>query len=599
MRERTSQVLAGFENEIRAETLDDVREVVRHAEEVARGGLFVAGYVSYESAPAFDRGLKVRDRDANWCAKLPLAWFGFYRESVITALQLPRDIRGSERARWSSKVSKEAYLSNVHSILGDIAAGTVYQVNLTNSINSDNPGDHRSLYRQLLMAQEPAYGALLELDGIAVVSASPELFIEWDGTALRSRPMKGTIRRGRWPEEDNELARELSESLKETAENVMIVDLIRNDMGKVAAVGTVNVSKMCALEAFPNVWQLVSEVECVTRPATQLLDIFTAMFPCGSVTGAPKQSAMNIIEELEQSERGVYCGAIGLLSPSPRGVHARFNVAIRTAVVDQRGGQARFGSGGGIVAASQPESEYREMILKADMLNTVSPRPFRLLETFRHSPGSANDNLARHLDRLTHSAEFFGFRVRPDLAAWVASKLNNVDDEARVRLLLSRGGKLELQCAPAPEPRQTPVQLMVDEDPVFSDSIMLFHKTTRRDVYMKRRRRFPQADDVIMVNERGECTEVTIANLAVRQGATWFTPPLSSGCLPGIERARLIEQGELVETTITLEDLRCCDAVAVVNSLRGWQDAVVIGEFSTSSSDVPSPTAPSRQMSTL
>ncbi|HEY5104509.1 MAG TPA: chorismate-binding protein, partial [Acidimicrobiales bacterium] len=350
---------------------------------------------------------------------------------------------------------------------------------------------------------------------------------------------------------------------------------------------------------FPNVWQLVSEVECVTRPNTQLLDIFAAMFPCGSVTGAPKQSAMDIIAELEQSERGVYCGAIGLLSPSPHGVHARFSVAIRTAVIDQRSGRARFGSGGGIVADSRPEGEFREMVLKADMLNSVSSRPFRLLETFRYSPVGANDKLLRHLDRLVRSAEFFGFRVREDLATWVASRLVSVSYEARVRLLLSRNGKLEIQTTPAPDPHQAPLRLMVDREPVSSQSIMLFHKTTQRNVYTKRRRRFPEADDVIMVNERGECTEVTIANLAIRKGARWFTPPLSSGCLPGVERARLIEQGVLTEAIVTLEELRVSDAVAVINSLRGWQDAVVIGELSSASSEVSATDASSRQLSAL
>jgi len=599
MRERTSQVLSDFDGELRADSLDDVTDVVRRAEEAARCGLFVAGFVSYESASAFDGGLKVRERDAAWCGQLPLAWFGLYRGSSITSLRLPRDARVSREATWKANVSKEAYLSKVRSVLGDIEDGTVYQVNLTNSIVSDRASDHRSLYRQLLTAQEPAYGALFELDDFAVVSASPELFIEWEASVLRSRPMKGTIRRGRWFEEDYELARQLRESRKETAENIMIVDLIRNDMGKVAQTGTVHVSQLRSLEAFPNVWQLVSEVECVTKPAIQLLDIFAAMFPCGSVTGAPKQSAMDIIADLEHDERGVYCGAIGLLGPSPHGVHARFSVAIRTAVIDQRSGRARFGSGGGIVADSQPESEYREMVLKADMLSTVSSRPFRLLETFRHSPGVVNDNLSRHLDRLTHSAEFFGFRVRPNLATWVALRLNNVDYEARVRLLLARNGKLELQSAPAPAPRRAPIRLMVDEDPVSSDSIMLFHKTTQRYAYTMRRRRCPEADDVIMVNERGECTEVTIANLAIRKGDTWLTPPLSSGCLPGIERARLIEQGELVEATITPEDLRFCDAVAVVNSLRGWQDAVLIGECAATSNDAPSAETPAGQLTAL
>jgi para-aminobenzoate synthetase/4-amino-4-deoxychorismate lyase len=580
MRERTSSILSGYEGELRADTIDDVVGVVHLAEEAARRGLWTAGYVSYECAPAFDSGLQVRERDDHSRAELPLAWFGLYRECATSSLRLPPGRRSIGPAPWESLLSKGEYLMKVQSILDDIGVGNVYQVNLTNVMVNADLRDFQSLYRQLLIAQQPAYGALIELDGAVVVSASPELFIEWDGSVLRSRPMKGTIRRGRWPQEDVELSRELVGSLKETAENIMIVDLIRNDMGKVASLGTVSVSTVRVLEAYPNVWQLVSEVECATREDARLVDIFTAMFPCGSVTGAPKQSAMKIIQGLEKRERGVYCGAVGLLRPTPKGVHVRFNVAIRTAMIDQRTGHARFGSGGGIVADSQPEREYREMVLKTDMLNSPSGRPFRLLETFRHSPGVVTDNLSRHLDRLRYSAQFFAFRVRPDLDSWVADRLTGLVSETRVRLLLSRSGRIEMQLSAAPEPRSTLVGLVIDDEPVSSQSIMLFHKTTQRAEYSRRRRRFPAADDVVMVNERGECTEVTTANIAARKGPTWFTPPISSGCLPGIERTRLIAHGVLVEATLRPDDLRSADELSVFNSLRGWRKAELIGNHS-------------------
>ncbi len=573
MRERTSSILSGFEGELRAETIEEVVGVVEGADEAPRQGLWAAGYVAYECAPAFDSGLAVHSRDPEVSGNVPLAWFGLYREYATTPLRLPRASGGAPPTKWRPMIAEGEYLTKVGSILDEIAVGNVYQVNFTNSVVSSQPVNARSLYRQLLIAQQPAYGALIELDGLAIVSASPELFIEWDGTRLRSRPMKGTARRGRWTEEDAELARQLATSEKESAENIMIVDLIRNDMGKVAKVGTVSVSQLRELEPYPNVWQLVSEVHCETEENTSLLDVFTAMFPCGSVTGAPKKSAMSIIARLEVAERGVYCGAIGLLEPSPTGVRARFSVAIRTAVVDEPRGEARFGSGGGVVAESRPETEYREMVLKSDVLRAVPTRPFRLLETFRYVPTGSSDHLARHLARLKSSAEFFGFPVRPDLETWVARRLAKVDFEARVRLLLSRNGGLDLLSAAAPSPRSMPVRLAIDTEPVCSESTMLFHKTTQREVYQRRRRRFPEADDVVMVNERGECTEVTTANLAVRVGTVWRTPALAAGCLPGIERARLIEEGVLVEATLRPEDLRSADGLAVVNSLRGWQDA--------------------------
>ena len=575
MRDRTSSLLLGYEGELRAEKLDDVVGVLEGAEEAAHRGLWAAGFVSYDAAPAFDSGLAVSSRFDVSRPNTPLAWFGLYRECAVTPLRLPRGNGSLARATWRPMIEEAEYVAHVSTILHEITEGNVYQVNFTNAVVASQQVDARSLYRQLLIAQQPAYGALVELDGLAVASSSPELFIEWDGEALRSRPMKGTSRRGRWAEEDGELAHQLATSPKETAENVMIVDLIRNDMGKVARVGTVQVAELREVEAYPNVWQLVSEVHCETRDDVKLVDVFAAMFPCGSVTGAPKQSAMSIIASLEVAERGVYCGAIGQIAPRSSGVRAQFSVAIRTATVTSSG-VARFGSGGGIVADSRPATEYREMVLKSDVLRAAAARPFRLLETFRHVPGQPSENLARHLDRLRRSAAFFGFAARPDLEAWVARRLRDVEYEARVRLLLARGGRLELRVEPAPMPRKEPLRVAIDGEPMSSASMMLFHKTTRREPYRRRQRRFPQADDVVMVNERGECTEATTANLAARFGSVWRTPPLSAGCLPGVERARLIERGVLVEAALRPEELRRADGLALVNSLRGWQDAQLL-----------------------
>jgi para-aminobenzoate synthetase / 4-amino-4-deoxychorismate lyase len=573
MRDFTTTRLEGLEVELCADALDDVEGVLIRVEEAARQGRYVAGYVSYEAAPAFDHGLRVHTRDDDQSMQPPLAWFGVFRGTTTSPLSLPRYQRVDDGAVWTSRISEEDYVKKVRSILDEIEVGTVYQVNLTNMLANESAIDPEMLYRQLLIAQQPAYGSLIKLDGVAIASASPELFVEWDGSRLRSRPMKGTTRRGRFREEDDARAATLANSPKESAENVMIVDLIRNDMGRIAEIGTVTATELRTLEAYPNVWQLVSEIECRTRHDVGLVDIFRAMFPCGSVTGAPKHSAMEIIERLEVGERGVYCGAVGLVQPASGGLHARFSVAIRTAVI--AGERARYGSGGGIVAESDPEREFREMALKAEMLDVASSRPFRLLETFGYDGARSLETIRRHLARMRWSAYFFGFKYPDDLEARVVSRLASAGDASRIRLLLSRSGEFELQRTAAPAPRSTPVQLAVDDEPVSSESIMLFHKTTLRDAYTRRRRKFPRADDVIMINERGECTETTIANLAARVGDTWFTPPLSSGCLPGISRAQLIEEHVLVEAVLRPEDLHRADELAVVNSLRGWQRAVM------------------------
>jgi para-aminobenzoate synthetase / 4-amino-4-deoxychorismate lyase len=569
---RTSTVLGDFVGEVRAGSIDGVVGALAEAEEAARRGLWAAGFVTYDAAPAFDAGLRVPGGAVT--PDLPLAWFGLYRRCERGPLALPAS-RGARAAPWSVATPREEYVLRVKAILDEIDAGNVYQVNLTSPVTTRRAGDPATLYRRLLQTQQPAYGALIELGDVAIASASPELFFEWDGATLTSRPMKGTARRGRWAAEDAAAAAGLAGSAKERAENVMIVDLIRNDMGKVARVGSVAVRDLWRTEAYPNVWQMVSQVTCATRPEVGLVDVFRAMFPCGSVTGAPKHRAMQVIAGLETDARGVYCGAVGLLAPRAGAVSARFNVAIRTAVLG-RAGAGRFGSGGGVVAASRPEGEHAELVLKAAMLTSALGQRFRLLETFRFSPEGANENLAAHLARLRASAAFLGFAVPPALERRLERRLGAPGGDVKVRLLLSRSGRAEIQVSEAPEAASAPVRLALDHEPVSSQWALLFHKSTQRGLYERRRVRHRDADDIVMVNERGECTEVTTANLAVRVGARWVTPPLSSGCLPGVERARLLEAGVLTEAVVTPQDLAAADELAVVNSLRGWRAAVLI-----------------------
>jgi para-aminobenzoate synthetase/4-amino-4-deoxychorismate lyase len=583
MRDFTTTTLEDFEGELRADVLSDVEDVLARAEDAARRGRWVAGYVSYEAAPAFDGGLRVRPRDSDRADHVPLVWFGMFHAATTSRLSLPHYRRSASHAPWTPRIHEDDYVKKVQSILDEIEVGNVYQVNLTNTLVRKGATDARALYRQLLIAQQPAYGSLIELEGAAIVSASPELFVDWNGTVLCSRPMKGTARRGTYRKEDEARAKALVNSPKESAENIMIVDLIRNDMGKVAEIGTVTTTELQTLEAYPNVWQLVSEIQCQTRRDVGLVDIFRAMFPCGSVTGAPKQSAMEIIERLEVSERGVYCGTVGLLEPVNGGLRARFSVAIRTAVIANT--EARYGSGGGVVAASNPESEFSEMALKAEMLGAEPTRPFRLLETFGYGNGASMETFRAHLQRMRASAMFFGFRCPANLETRVISKLQTSHERVRIRLMLSRSGEIEVQCGALPLPRATPVRLAIDDEPICSDSTMLFHKTTLRHPYDRRRRKFPRADDVVMINERGECTETTIANIAARVGGAWITPPLSSGCLPGIGRAQLIDEGVLVEAVLRPEDLRGAEEVAVVNSLRGWQRATLLAAEEPSSAE--------------
>jgi para-aminobenzoate synthetase/4-amino-4-deoxychorismate lyase len=397
--------------------------------------------------------------------------------------------------------------------------------------------------------------------------------------------MKGTARRGRWPAEDAAIAAELLASEKERAENLMIVDLIRNDLGKVARVGSVEVEELLALERYETVWQLTSQISAELRQDVGVGELFAALFPSGSVTGAPKRRSMEIITTLEERPRGVYCGAVGYLSPPSAPLpDVCFNVAIRTVLVDQGEGVAEYGVGGAITWGSSAGSEYEEAADKARVL--VERRPgFDLIETMRWEPAHGWWWLDDHLDRLEASADYFGFSIdRPGVLAACRDAVAAKSGILRVRLALSRDGRIAVSVEaehPAsfqmgPDGHTDRIVLAIDDEPVDSGDPFLFHKTSLRDPYDERRARHPEADDVVLCNRRGEVTETSLGNLAVRVDGWWATPALDSGCLPGVLRGRLLDRGELIEDTITLDQFLAADAVAVLNSVRGWRPATIL-----------------------
>jgi para-aminobenzoate synthetase/4-amino-4-deoxychorismate lyase len=435
-------------------------------------------------------------------------------------------------------------------------------------------GDPLELYRDLALNQRGEYNAYLDLGRFAIASASPELFFQRVGDDLLLRPMKGTAARGRTLSEDRQRARALRNSAKERAENVMIVDLIRNDVARVAEIGGVSVLELCRVERYETVLQLTSDIVARLRPGTGLRELFRAVFPSGSVTGAPKASTMALIRELEPTPRGVYCGAIGFVGPPQARVRARFNVAIRTAVVDRDTGRAVYGVGGGITWSSDAAAEHAEVLAKAAILNRRH-QDFELIEIMRYVPERGLRNRDRHLRRMADSAEYHGFRF--DLSS-ITSELRArlaACGPSRVGLRLHRDGRIVIDVSDLP-PTSGPVTLAADDEPVDSSVSWLYHQTTLREPYEYRHRRHPDVDEVVMINERGELTETTRANLALRLDGRWWTPPLSSGCLPGVERARLLDLGRLGERVLHLSDLHCAERVAVLSSLRGWRSAVVI-----------------------
>jgi para-aminobenzoate synthetase/4-amino-4-deoxychorismate lyase len=350
----------------------------------------------------------------------------------------------------------------------------------------------------------------------------------------------------------------------------MIVDLLRSDLGRIAIPGTVTVPELLTVETYPTVLQMTSSVTAVTRPGTELEDVFTALFPCGSVTGAPKVATMGRIANLEDSPRGVYCGAIGYVSPDRAAI---FNVAIRTVVIDAVTGAAEYGVGSGVTWDSEGAAEYAEIETKAAVLSEP-PTAFELLETLRLEAGEYY-LLERHLARLSGSAQYFGVPLdRAGVrAALVRFAAEHPDGIVRVRLLVSPGGTVRIEGrAFDMAPTEVPLPVALSEMPVSRHDRFLFHKTTRRAVYdVRRRAMVGGVFDVLLRNEEGELTEFTTGNLAVRMpgDTTWWTPPIDCGLLAGTLRAELIDRGKLHERLLRKEDLERASGVYFLNSVRG------------------------------
>lgn len=564
---------------IEARRAGEVPDAIEAAESAASRGLWAAGYVAYEAAPGLDPELAVRVRAPDDpFAEMPLAWFALFerKEDVPPLEPAKTEPPPAGESPWRPSVDRATYDAAIERIRELIAAGHTYQVNHTIRLRASIQGDPRGLYRDLGLAQRGGYAAYLDLGRHRVVSASPELFFRIDGDRIRTRPMKGTAPRGRWLAEDEDAAARLIDSGKDRAENAMIVDLLRNDLGRICRPGSVEVEQMFEAERYETVWQLTSTIEGELRPGTRLLETFRALFPSGSVTGAPKVRTMRIIADLEDSARGPYCGAVGYLAPPGSGEpRANFNVAIRTIVFDARTGVAEYGVGGGITHDSSAAAEYDEVVAKARVLREVRPA-FELFETVPHVPAEGFLHLPEHLERMESSARYFGFRFDAEAAAAALKEaVAETPGRSLVRLTLGRGGTLATQVRGLP-PGGEHVRVALDDAPVDPTDVWLFHKTTRRAPYDRRREMRPDVEDVILLNDRGEVTESTIANLAVELDGAWVTPPISSGLLPGTYRAVLMRAGRLIERPVTVPELRTATGLALVSSARGWRPATLL-----------------------
>ena len=558
-----------------AHHIDEVKPVLEAVHAAAEAGHWCVGHVRYEAAPAFDAALQVHAADG------PLVWFEVHDGAPSAWPSAEAAGPAEARATWLPTLARpdfDAAIARIHQAIGD---GELYQVNYTAPWMGTVTGEGAALFDALLRAQPGGYAACFTAGDEQVLSVSPELFFDWQASAaggsILARPMKGTAARGATPALDAAAAERLRASPKERAENVMIVDLLRNDLSRIAEPHTVRVPELFHTQALPTVWQMTSDVQARTRTGLRLPDVFAALFPCGSVTGAPKVRAMQLIRELERQPRGIYCGAIGVVRPDGRGgIAATFNVPIRTVVM--RGTQARCSIGSGITASAEAGAEWQEWLHKQAFLARAS-EPFEVLETLALVDGVYRHQ-AEHLARMAEAAQHFGYPWQPAAVHACLQSLAAQHGRGpwRVRLLLDRFGQPRAE-AFALQPTATPVRLQLAPRPLAeAHGEWVRFKTTRRAHYAA----FAPAPgsgifDTVLFNAEGEITESTFGNLAMQMDdGRWLTPPLACGLLPGVGRAVALREGRVQEGVVRVQDLHRVRRWAFINSLRGWLDAELV-----------------------
>jgi para-aminobenzoate synthetase / 4-amino-4-deoxychorismate lyase len=540
-----------------AYSIEDVLPKFQKVQEAIEQGYYAAGYVSYEAAPAFEEAYKVKSG-----GKMPLLWFGIFKNPIMFK---GKSFESFQITDWKSETNSQSYQAGFQSIKKEIELGNTYQVNYTMRLKSLFKGDDFAFYDRLTRAQRSNYCAYLNIGTHRILSASPELFFRWEDGNLITRPMKGTVKRGVTNQKDLENANWLATSEKNQAENLMIVDLLRNDLGMVAEQGTVQVPQLKEIEKYPTVWQMTSTITAKTKTDTTIIDLFKALFPCGSITGAPKIKTMEIISELEESPREVYCGAIGFITPEREAI---FNVPIRTVVINKETGEAEYGVGGGITWDSVLLEEYDEAFLKAKLLAEEVP-VHRLLESIKLENGQYF-LLENHIERLLQSAEYFDYRLsEPELRERLDKyATSHPDSMQKVRVLLSENGALELT-GQTIEEMEGEISAILAEGPISDKNPFIYHKTTNRDIYEKFKRRHPEFYDVLLWNEKGYITEFTNGNIVVKLNGELITPPVESGLLAGTYRVELLKQNKIKEKPIKKAELADAEEIWFINSVRG------------------------------
>ena len=552
---------------IRADRPEQVRPALEVLRTARARGLEAAGYIRYEAAAGLEPKL------AHLAGQGPLLWFGLFNgfREVDPAAILP-DPAGAWAGAPQPRIARRDYADSFARVAELISAGDIYQANLTFRAAVPTAGSPASIYALVRGRAAAGYGALVATGEEWLLSFSPELFFALEGGTLTAKPMKGTAVRDSDPVRDAANAAELRADPKQRAENLMIVDLMRNDLSRVSRAGSVAVPQLFHVEHYPTVHQMVSTITADLDADHDAIDALAALFPCGSITGAPKLRAMEVIAESEDTPRGIYTGAIGRLDANG---DAMFNVAIRTLTLAGGDSRAVLGLGSGVVADSDPEQEWQECLAKGAFV-TAGERPFDLIETMRFDPMEGIPLLERHLSRMKSSAEALGFvfdrhSVRNELQA-ATFRLRAA---SKVRLLLGPSGAISIGISPLPEALDQPLRVAIRPLEVAPDDFRLRHKTSRRGFY-DRARAAVAAAEVVFTDVQGFLTEGSFTSIFVERDGMLRTPPLARGLLPGVLRAQLIESGRAVEHDLRPEDL--AGGFQLGNALRGLVSAVTVAE---------------------
>ena len=541
--------------ELKTRDIDQVEALLKEVETYQEAGFYAVGYVSYEAAPAFEKKLAVHP--APLMGEY-LLYFTIHEE--VETLPFPEDYEAVDLpANWKEEVEAPAYQEAIKTIHHHIRQGDTYQVNYTVQLSQELEADPLAIYNRLVVEQKAHYNAFIQHDDVAILSISPELFFEQEDRLLTTRPMKGTTRRGLTNQADLKEAAWLEADPKNRAENMMIVDLLRNDMNRISEIGSEQVTRLCQVEQYSTVWQMTSTIESRLRPEVDLVQAFQALFPCGSITGAPKISTMEIIQKTEIAPRGVYCGTIGILLPRGKRI---FNVAIRT--LQMQGTKSIYGVGGGITWDSKWEGEYQETKQKSAVLYRQEPR-FELLTTGRIHQGELTF-LEQHLTRLREASRYFAYPFNePKLLNDLQEELTHLDPslDYRCRIALQKNGSFHLVITELTDLPASYLQAQLTEQKIDLATPFTYFKTSQRNHLAANHR------EQIFYLPNGSLLETTIGNLILEIEGKLYTPPAYLPLLDGIYRRHLLETQQVEEKLLTLKDLKNADRIYACNALRG------------------------------